>query len=102
MRQEHLAQEKRGQRCGVVLLLGPFASVDPFRIRAANPLAPAVQVQLPLRLVSWKVGIANEPQMCLEAGGGQGLSEPGNGAANAASLGISVGSLEGKYVKLQR
>src|SRR5215510_10654806 len=70
------------------------------RMIATDPLTPAMQPQLVLRVMSGQMGIANKPQMGLEAHGGNRLGQAGDPTGNAPSPGIGVRSFKGKHVKL--
>src|SRR5262245_21812898 len=67
---------------------------------ATDPLTPAMQPQLVLRVMPRQLGIANKPQMGLEAHGGLRLGQAGDPTGNAPGPGIGVRSFKGKHVKL--
>jgi hypothetical protein len=82
------------------LTLAFFAVVHPCRVVAADPLAPAVQVEPSARFMDREVRVADEPQMGLKVGLGQGLGHPAHARGNAAGPGGGIRALERQHVKL--
>jgi hypothetical protein len=99
-RQQHLVQEKRRQRLGILVVLPPLAVVHAARMVAAHPLGPAVEVQRAVALVARKLGVADEPEMGLEAEARERLYQAAGAGCEPAGTGICVRALKGQHVKL--
>jgi hypothetical protein len=82
------------------LTLAFFAVVHPCRVVAADPLASAVKMEPLARFMAIEVGVADEPQMGLKIGLGQGLGQPAHARGNAAGPGVGIRALERQHVKL--
>ena len=59
-----------------------------------------MQPELSSSFVAGEVGIADKPEMRLEAGLGEGLTQASDAAGNAAGPGIPVGAFKADYMKL--
>jgi hypothetical protein len=84
--------------------LGDFVGVSAFRMRGANPLAPAVEVEAAVlaRLRAGECGVSDEDQMGLEAVLGKRPRELGDAYAEPAGLRVGlVGSFEGEEDELE-
>src|SRR5262245_38532831 len=102
VRQQHLAKQKRRQRRGVVGSLALFTVVHPGGVILTDPLTPPVQPEVSPAFMPSEGRVADKPQMGLEAGGGEGLTQPTDAARNATRPGILVRAFETQNVKLQR
>ena len=84
--------------------LGDLVGVGAFRMRGADPLAPAVQVEAAVlaRLRAGQRRVAHEDQVGLEAVPGERAGELGDADAEPAGLGVGlVGSFEGQEDELE-
>ncbi len=100
MGQQHLTQQKWWQGGHVIGMFALFAIVDSSRMITADPLTPPMQPELLAGLMSWQIGIANEPQMRLEASHGQRLRQASDTARNATGACIGVRPFKGEDMKL--
>lgn len=89
-------KQKRRQRRSRIVLFARFALIDPTPMVAADPLAPAMQVQGAPAFVTRQLRIANEPQMGFEAGVRKRLTEAGHAAGKASGAGIGVRAFKGE------
>jgi hypothetical protein len=69
---------------------------------AADPLTPAMELELSATFMAGEVGIAHKPQMGLEAGLGKGLTQARDAAGNATGPGIRVRTFKTEEVKLHK
>jgi hypothetical protein len=60
-------------RGGIVQALTLFTVVDPSRIIVADPLTPAMQLELVMDFMAGEMRMAHKPQMRLIAGFGKSL-----------------------------
>ena len=66
----------------------------------ADPLAPAVQVQLPAHLVPWQRRIANEPEVGFESDVGERFGQTADPAGQPTGASIGIGPLKRENVEL--
>ena len=95
----HQRGDERGDAVRIVLHLAPLAVIDPARVVAADPLAPAVQHQAPVcsDLGSGRIRIAHEDQVGLDAQAGHRRHEPAHADTEPAGEGVRIGPLKGQH-----
>ena len=97
---EQLVYQEGRERPRELGLLAELSVVDTPSVISADPLDPAVQVQVPSRLVPRKVRVPDEPQMGLEAEGCEGIGQSLDACREPARARIGIDSLEREHVEL--
>jgi hypothetical protein len=92
--QQDFLHEIRRQGTGIIGALTLFSIVNAGGMISANPLAPAVEMDVSPHLVPGLLRIADEPEVGLESTFGQRSTQTGHSRRNAARPRVLIGALE--------
>jgi hypothetical protein len=101
VRQQNLVKQTRRQRGGVVRALTLFTVIDTGGMMMTDPLAPTMPPKPSLLFMTGKLGIADKPEMSLEACVGEGFAQSRDAPGNASGSGIAVRPFKAEDVKLR-
>ena len=101
MRKQPFLGQIRRERPRRLRPLAQLAIVDAARVVSADPLAPAVQMEVAPGLVPRERGVSDEPEVGLTAQRGQALGQTLDAGRQPAGPRVRIETLEGEDVELQ-